>query len=105
LYEASRIGKKVFIEVPLEDNKRLSEEFTLTDVGHINFYNYKTIQLLIQTCGLKIENKILTYPNRSSKKNIKQRAKHKIITNLPKYFYKFATNNFTYSLSILASKE
>lgn len=104
LYEAARIGREIFIEVPLEDNNRLTETFTLTDVGHINFYNYKTIQLLVQSCGLTIERKILTYPNRKSKRNLKQNIKFKIINHLPSYFYKLAVSNFTYNLSLLLNK-
>ncbi len=39
IYEASRVAKNIFIEVPLEDNIRLSRNFEFTRVGHVNFYS------------------------------------------------------------------
>ncbi|MEE9555086.1 MAG: class I SAM-dependent methyltransferase, partial [candidate division Zixibacteria bacterium] len=54
LYEASRVAKQVFIEVPLEDNLRLKMDYAYDRVGHINFYSLKTIRRLIQTSGLQI---------------------------------------------------
>lgn len=56
IYEAKRISKYVFIEVPLEDNLRLPVDFISDEVGHINFYSQKTIRRLIQTCNLKVLN-------------------------------------------------
>jgi SAM-dependent methyltransferase len=52
--EAARVAKTVFIEVPLEDTWRLSGDFVFDRVGHINFYNRKTIRSLVQSCGMKI---------------------------------------------------
>jgi SAM-dependent methyltransferase len=52
--EAARVAKNVFIEVPLEDTWRLPEDFVFDRVGHINFYNAKTIRSLVQSCGMKI---------------------------------------------------
>lgn len=103
IYESARIGKYVFIEVPLEDNRKLSELFTLTDVGHINFYSIKTIKILIQSCGLSIESSLLTYPNRSSKNFVKS-YKRKIISYLPKLSKRIATSNYKFNCSILVKK-
>ena len=36
LYEASRVAKYVFVEVPLEDTIRLPRDFVFDKVGHIN---------------------------------------------------------------------
>ena len=41
--EAKRIGKKLFFEVPCEDNFRLSYDYRPDKTGHINFYNPKTL--------------------------------------------------------------
>ena len=54
IYEASRVADQVFIEVPLEDNARLKEDFVFDSTGHINFYNRKTIRQLVQSCGLRV---------------------------------------------------
>lgn len=58
LYEASRVAKYVFIEVPLEDTLRLPKNFVFDKVGHINFYSPKTIRQLIQSCDLLVLNQI-----------------------------------------------
>ena len=44
LYEAARVGKRLFVEVPLEDNVRLSDDFVFDHVGHINVYSRKTMR-------------------------------------------------------------
>ena len=54
LYEAKRIAKYVFVEVPLEDTLRLPLDFVFDNIGHINFYSPKTIRRLIQTCNLEV---------------------------------------------------
>lgn len=54
IQEASRVAKHVFIEVPLEDTWRLSDDFVFDRVGHINFYSRKTIRRLVQSCGMEI---------------------------------------------------
>lgn len=60
LYEAKRIAKYVFVEVPVEDSLRLPKDFVFDKVGHINFYSPKTIRRLIQTCNLEVINQITT---------------------------------------------
>jgi ubiquinone/menaquinone biosynthesis C-methylase UbiE len=64
LYEASRVAKYVFVEVPLEDTIRLPRDFILNRVGHINFYSAKTIRRLIQSCHLRIMRQINTNPSK-----------------------------------------
>jgi ubiquinone/menaquinone biosynthesis C-methylase UbiE len=54
IQEAARVAKTVFVEVPLEDNWRLSPDFEPDHVGHINFYNPKTIRRLVQSCGMTV---------------------------------------------------
>ena len=55
LYEAARVGRAVFIEVPLEDTRALSPTYVPDHVGHINVYSPRSIRHLIQTCGLTIQ--------------------------------------------------
>ena len=62
LYEASRIARHVFVEVPLEDTLRLSRDFVPDAVGHINFYSPKTIRRLAQSCGLPVIRQIVSTP-------------------------------------------
>lgn len=64
IYEASRSAKYVFVEVPLEDTRRLDNDYIPDSVGHINFYSKKTIRRLLQTCGLKIVRQVVTNPSR-----------------------------------------
>jgi SAM-dependent methyltransferase len=54
LYEASRVAKHVFVEVPLEDTLRLPGNFVFDPVGHINFYSRKGIRRLVQSCDLRV---------------------------------------------------
>jgi SAM-dependent methyltransferase len=54
IHDAARVAKTVFVEVPLEDNWRMSHDFVFDRVGHINFYNPRTIRSLVQSCGMTI---------------------------------------------------
>jgi SAM-dependent methyltransferase len=60
LYEASRVARYVFIEVPLEDTSRTPREFVFSKVGHINFYSPRTIRWLVQSCNLRVCRQITT---------------------------------------------
>lgn len=64
IYEAKRVAKYVFVEVPLEDTRRLSKDYIPDSVGHINFYSKKTIRRLLQTCGLRIVRQVVTNPSK-----------------------------------------
>lgn len=54
LNEAARVAKLVFVEVPLEHNRRLPKDYVWDAVGHINFYTAQTIRLLVQSCGYEV---------------------------------------------------
>lgn len=54
LWEAGRVADHVYIEVPLEDNRRMGRDFRPTEVGHINFFSFKTIRFLVQSCDLTV---------------------------------------------------
>jgi ubiquinone/menaquinone biosynthesis C-methylase UbiE len=70
IYEAMRVSKYLFIEVPLEDTLRKPLDYTPMraryvdqEVGHINFYNYKTLRHMLQTCGgTVIDQRLLKSP-------------------------------------------
>jgi SAM-dependent methyltransferase len=104
LYEAKRIARYVFVEVPLEDTVRLSRDFRFDKVGHINFYSPKTIRRLIQSCDLKVLNQKTTnlpkdgYVFRHGKKGL---INYYIKEYLLKFFPRLATEIFTYHSSII----
>ena len=54
LNEAARVAELVFVEVPLEHNRRLPRDYVWDAVGHINFYTAQTIRLLVQSCGHQV---------------------------------------------------
>lgn len=54
LNEATRVGRTVFVEVPLEYHWRTPRNFRWTDLGHINLYNMKLIRHLLQSVGLSV---------------------------------------------------
>lgn len=64
IYEASRVSRLVFIEVPLEDNSHLEKNFVFDRVGHINFYSRRTFRRLVQTCDLEVVDQIVSNPGR-----------------------------------------
>jgi SAM-dependent methyltransferase len=61
IQEAARVARSVFVEVPLEDCWRMSRDFVFDRVGHINFYNFKTIRRLVQSCGMTVINARLSH--------------------------------------------
>ena len=54
LYEAARVGKRLFVEIPLEDNARLADDFAFDHVGHVNAYSRKTMRRLLQSCRFRV---------------------------------------------------
>ena len=107
LYEASRVAEYVFVEVPLEDNARMSIDFKFDKVGHINFYSPKTIRRLIQSCDLEILSQIVTNPSsavykyRSPQKGwLKHLVKESSITVAPG----LATRTWTYHCALICKK-
>lgn len=64
LEEAARVGRWVFVEVPLEYTIRTPRDFTWNDIGHINLYDQKLIRHLVQSCALEIENDRLSNSTR-----------------------------------------
>jgi SAM-dependent methyltransferase len=66
IYEAKRVARHVFVEVPLEHNLRLPRDFVADDLGHINTYTATTIRHLLQSCGLEVLDEIVTNRSRAS---------------------------------------
>jgi ubiquinone/menaquinone biosynthesis C-methylase UbiE len=64
IYESSRVAKYIYVEVPLEDNLRLSNDFVRDKVGHINFFSLKTIRRMLQSCDLEIVGQIVVNPSK-----------------------------------------
>jgi SAM-dependent methyltransferase len=52
--KAKEWSEYLIIEVPLEDNRGMSEDYDWNPVGHINKFKTATIRHLIQTCGWSI---------------------------------------------------
>ena len=107
LHEAARVARHVFVEVPLEDTIRLKPDFVFDRVGHINFYSWKTIRRLIQTCDLKVLSQTVTNPSRAVYEYysggsgiVKYAAKGLLL----RASTRVAASLFTYHCSILCTK-
>lgn len=66
LYEAARVAKHIFVEVPLEDTKRLPNDYVADSVGHINFYSPKTIRRLLQSSNLHVLAQLTNNPSKAT---------------------------------------
>jgi SAM-dependent methyltransferase len=64
--EAARIARTVFVEVPLEDTWRLPRDFRPDPVGHINFFDRKSLRRFVQTCGLEVLAERVASPGREA---------------------------------------
>jgi SAM-dependent methyltransferase len=108
LYEAARVAKLVFVEVPLEDTVRLTRDYVFDPVGHINFYSPKSIRRLIQTCGLDV---ISQQVSNSSRTVYQYRlgaaqgaATHAVKQSLLFVSEALATRLLTYNCSLLCAR-
>jgi ubiquinone/menaquinone biosynthesis C-methylase UbiE len=107
IYEASRVAKKLFVEVPLEHTIRLPHDFVFDRVGHINEYTPKTIRRMLQTCNLKVLDQTVT--NHSKAVHIHPEGKSNAINyEIKKYLLKvlpqIAVNIFTYNSALICEK-
>jgi ubiquinone/menaquinone biosynthesis C-methylase UbiE len=99
LYEAARVARCVVVEVPLEDNVRLSRDFVFDKVGHINFYSPKTIRRLLQSCGFEVLAERVTNPSRASylhRPGGGGRGRYRVKQLLLRAWPSLATRLFTY---------
>jgi ubiquinone/menaquinone biosynthesis C-methylase UbiE len=107
LREAARVARHVFVEVPLEDTIRLKPDFVFDRVGHINFYSWKTIRRLIQTCDLQVLSQTVTNPSRAVYEYYSGRGgvvKYAVKDLLLRTSTRIAASLFTYHCSILCAK-
>ena len=107
LREASRVGRYLFVEVPLEDMSRLRDDFKLDRVGHINFFSPRTIRWLVQSCGLRVMRQTTTNPSKATytyhggkRGLINYHIKQVLLAALPR----LATRHFTYHGSLVCEK-
>jgi ubiquinone/menaquinone biosynthesis C-methylase UbiE len=104
LYEAGRVARHVFVEVPLEDTLRLKADFVPDKVGHINYYSPITIRRLLQTCNLEVLKQTVTNPSRAVhvyRKGRKGLVSYYIKGSLLKLSPVVATRIFSYHSSLL----
>jgi ubiquinone/menaquinone biosynthesis C-methylase UbiE len=107
LYEASRVAKHLFIEVPLEHTRSLPKDFVFDRVGHINAYTPRTIRRLVQSCNLTVIDQCVT--NHSKEVHLHPEGK----SSLAKYHIKnlflklvpdIAVTLFTYNSALICQK-
>lgn len=108
IYEAARVAKAVFVEVPLEDTMRLKKDYVFDTVGHINFYSAKTIRRLLQPCDLRVVNQRVTTGSRLSYQ-YRLGSVRGLLTHCVKYSLlccsqSVATRLFTYNCSLVCTK-
>jgi len=104
LYEANRISRHVFVEVPLEDNLSIKENFVFNKVGHLNYYNPTTIRFLLQSSGFDIIKEVVSNPIKEIyrfKQGVVGSVKHFIKEAALFLFNKTSPKVFTYQSSIL----
>lgn len=106
--EAAGVAKYVFVEVPLEDNWRLTNNFVFDRVGHINFYNVKTIRRLVQSCGMRILGAHLSHSSLESyvyrKGKLRGNLAYLTKETALKVSSSFATNVVTYHYSLVCTE-
>jgi ubiquinone/menaquinone biosynthesis C-methylase UbiE len=104
LYEAMRVARHVFIEVPLDDIDRAKLDFQFDHVGHINFYSSRTIRWLLQSCGLRVIRQVTTNPSKatyayqSGRRGIRN---YYIKAFLLRFFPRQARRHFSYHEALL----
>lgn len=105
--EAARVAKYLFIEVPLEDTLRSPSIYSPDGVGHINFYNRKTIRKLLESIGLQVmELKLFHTPYEvfAFSGAVSGAFKYSICRSAALFGHKFASALFTYHCGILCRK-
>lgn len=107
LYEAARVARYVFVEVPTEDTSRRSDDYRPDPVGHINFYSRRTIRWLVQSCGLHVVRQITTNPSRDIyvyQAGRRGRIQHQVKQTLLRWVPNLARRHFCYHEALLATR-
>jgi len=106
IYEARRVAPVLIVEVPMELNRGLSEDYDWNPVGHINKYDRKSIRQLIQTCRFDIvgqfttnpSREVMTYKNPGLKSELRWAVKQAVLNFTPR----LARSQFTYHETLIA---
>jgi len=107
LYEASRVAKYVFVEVPLEDNMRLPKDFVFDKVGHINPFTPRSFRWLLQSSNLRVLQQVITNQSKETytyEKGFKGLINYYIKQVLLGVMPGLAPQLFTYYESIVCEK-
>jgi len=108
LYEASRVARYVFVEVPLEDTRRLPNDYVADAVGHINFYSPKTIRRLLQSSSLRVLQQVTRNPSKATylyKKGTKGVLGYCVKNVLISVFPRLAPTFFVYHGVLVCEKD
>jgi ubiquinone/menaquinone biosynthesis C-methylase UbiE len=108
LYEASRVAKYVSVEVPLEDTKRLPNDYVPNRVGHINFYSRKTIHRLLQSSNLRVLRQVTSNPSRATyvyQKGTRGLIDYYVKSMLLKLWPGLGTTFFVYHEALVCEKQ
>jgi ubiquinone/menaquinone biosynthesis C-methylase UbiE len=106
LYEAGRVARYVFVEVPTEDISRRPSNYVADSVGHINFFSPRTIRWLVQSSGLSLLRQITTNPSKPTYVYEAGRlgwARYHLKQLLLRWTPGLATRHFCYHESLLAT--
>lgn len=108
LYEAARVGKRLFVEVPLEDNARLADDFVFDHVGHINVYSRKAMRRLLQSCRFRVLGETVANHSKAIyrfQKGAKGLANWAIKEVLLRVCPRLATSRYVYHAAFLCEKD
>jgi len=101
LREAARVGRHVYIHVPLEDTVRL--DCSTEAVGRISFFSHKTMRSLVRTTGLElVAERISVAPGTDADRGRARRARAKQAAH--RVLPRAAEALFTYHLSLLCRR-
>lgn len=108
LYEARRVSRKLYIEVPLELTSNLDRSIRMSGpYGHINFYTPGSFQNLLKTSGLNVEKMMVFAHDMEYEQYLSGRAKgwlkYQVRHNLLRFAPKIAVRNMVYMAGALCS--
>lgn len=108
LYEARRVSRKLYIEVPLELTNDLNKSIRMSGpYGHINFYTPGSFENLLKTSGFTVEKLMIFANDIEYEQYLSGRAKgwikYQIRQNLLRYAPTIATRNMVYMAGAICS--
>ena len=108
IMKAKEWSKYLLVEVPLEDNRGMGEDYDWNPVGHINKFKTATIRQLIQTCGWNVVQTEIYNPSRAVRtfhsNGIKSNTAWFVKEIALKINPRIASKLFTYHYVILAKQ-